>query len=371
MHYLKGYTSRKKFPFFPIQSNHGCLTSHLYIARMKKVLVTGGAGYIGSHTVIELLNSGFIPVIVDDFSNSDERILSGLEEILGFSPVLYRCDCTQMNELRKIFQSELPDAVIHFAAFKAVGESTEQPVRYYRNNIDSLLNVLELMQEFNTRDLVFSSSCTVYGQPDDLPVRETSPQKTATSPYGYSKQVCERILEDFCFANQHIRCTLLRYFNPIGAHPSGLIGELPYGTPNNLVPYITQTAAGIREKLTIHGNDYNTPDGTCIRDYIHVCDLANAHVKALEWLDTHPQACEAFNLGQGLGNSVKEVVDTFVKVNQTPVQAVIGPRRAGDVEQVWADVSKASEHLNWHTTRTLAEALKDSWRWQKRLSEVN
>jgi len=369
MHCLKGYTSSKKFLFFPIQSNHGCLKSYLYIARMKKVLVTGGAGYIGSHTVIELLNSGFIPVIVDDFSNSDERILSGLEEILGFSPVLYRCDCTQMEEFRKIFQSELPDAVIHFAAFKAVGESTEQPVRYYRNNIDSLLNVLELMQEFNTRDLVFSSSCTVYGQPDELPVRETSPQKTATSPYGYSKQVCERILEDFCFANKNIRCALLRYFNPIGAHPSGLIGELPYGTPNNLVPFITQTAAGIREKLTIYGNDYSTPDGTCIRDYIHVCDLANAHVKALEWLDSHPQTCEAFNLGQGRGNSVKEVVDTFVKINQTPVQAVMGPRRPGDVEQVWADVSKALEELNWKTTRTLEDALKDAWRWEKHLAQ--
>lgn len=338
---------------------------------MKKVLVTGGAGYIGSHTVVELLNHGYIPIIVDDFSNSDERVLAGLEEILGFKPVLYRCDCTNLADFRRVFEAELPDAVIHFAAFKAVGESTEQPVRYYRNNIDSLLSVLDLMHEFNVRDLVFSSSCTVYGQPDELPVSELSPQKEAPSPYGYSKQVSERIIKDYCATSENIRCALLRYFNPIGAHPSGLIGELPYGTPNNLVPYITQTAAGIRQMLTIHGNDYSTTDGTCIRDYIHVCDLAGAHVKALDWLDTRAHACEAFNLGQGQGNSVKEVVDTFVRVNQTPVQVVIGPRRPGDVEQVWADVSKALQQLHWKTERTLADALKDAWRWQRNLSKSN
>jgi len=335
---------------------------------MKKVLVTGGAGYIGSHTVIELLNHGFIPVIVDDFSNSDKRVLKGLEEILGFTPPVYRCDCTNKTELKKVFEAEMPDAVIHFAAFKAVGESTVQPIRYYRNNIDSLLCVLEIMQEFSVNELVFSSSCTVYGQPETLPVREVCEQKPATSPYGYTKQVCERILLDATSANPTLRCALLRYFNPIGAHPSGLIGELPYGVPNNLVPYITQTAAGIREKLIIHGNDYNTPDGTCVRDYIHVCDLANAHVKALEWLDKKVSACEAFNLGQGTGNSVKEVIDTFVRVNQTSVKVEIGPRRAGDVEQVWADASKALENLHWKTERSLADALKDAWKWQKQLS---
>lgn len=334
---------------------------------MKKVAVTGGAGYIGSHTVIELLNHGFIPVIIDDFSNSDERVLSGLEEILGYAPMVYRCDCTNKEELKKVFVSERPDAVIHFAAFKAVGESTEQPIRYYRNNLDSLLTVLELMQELNIKDLVFSSSCTVYGQPETLPVHEECVQQQATSPYGYTKQVCERILEDTVRANPTLRCALLRYFNPIGAHPSGLIGELPYGVPNNLVPYITQTAAGIRQKLTIHGNDYSTADGTCIRDYIHVCDLAAAHVKALEWLEGQSHACEAFNLGQGKGNSVKEVVDTFVKVNQVPVQVEIGPRRPGDVEQVWADASKALKHLHWKTERSLADALKDAWKWQTRL----
>jgi UDP-glucose 4-epimerase len=309
-------------------------------------------------------------VIIDNFSNSDERILSGLEELLGFTPVLYRLDCTDKASMRNVFQQELPDAVIHFAAYKAVGESTEQPINYYRNNIDSLLTVLDLMEEFNVRELVFSSSCTIYGQPDELPVDENCIQKKATSPYGYSKQVCERIIEDSCHAQPLLRSALLRYFNPIGAHPSGLIGELPFGVPNNLVPYITQTAAGMRQKLIIHGNDYPTADGTCIRDYIHVCDLAAAHVKALEWLSAQEQACEAFNLGQGRGNSVKEVVDTFVRVNQAPVQVEIGPRRPGDVEQVWADVSKAEQILHWKTEKTLADALKDAWRWQKQLDRT-
>ena len=336
---------------------------------MKKVLVTGGAGYIGSHTVVELFNHGFIPVIVDNFSNSDERVLQGLEDILGFKPILYRSDCADYQSLKDVFQAETPDAVIHFAAFKAVGESTEQPTRYYRNNIDSLLTVLELMEEFQVRDIVFSSSCTVYGQPDELPVSETSKQKNATSPYGYTKQVSERILMDACVARPELRCALLRYFNPIGAHPSGLIGELPFGIPNNLVPYIAQTAAGIREKLVIHGNDYQTADGTCIRDYIHVCDLAMAHVRALEWIDAQTCACEAFNLGQGQGNSVKEVIDTFISVNNVAVRVEIGPRRTGDVEQVWADATKAQRVLNWKTEKSLATALQDTWRWQEHLSK--
>jgi UDP-glucose 4-epimerase len=336
---------------------------------MKKVLVTGGAGYIGSHTVVELLNNGYIPVIVDNFSNSDEKVIEGLEEILGFRPILYKADCCNRMELEKVFQSENPDAVIHFAAYKAVGESTEKPTVYYRNNLDSLLTILELMNEYNVSDLVFSSSCTVYGQPKELPVSETSAQQPATSPYGYSKQVCERIIEDACAARPSLKSVLLRYFNPIGAHPSGRIGELPYGVPNNLVPFITQTAAGIRKKLTIHGNDYNTSDGTCIRDYIHVCDLALAHVRALDWLQSKEKACEAFNLGQGIGNSVKEVVDTFVRVNATALQVEIGPRRPGDVEQVWADASKAFNELNWKTQRTLEDALVDAWRWQKNLDQ--
>jgi UDP-glucose 4-epimerase len=371
MHSNKSYTNPKKKNSYTSKSMGSIAHwTALYILRpMKKVLVTGGAGYIGSHTVIELFNHGFIPVIVDNFSNSDERVLQGLEEILGFKPVVYRTECADYTSLKRVFRDENPDAVIHFAAFKAVGESTEQPTRYYRNNIDSLLTVLELMEEFQVRDIVFSSSCTVYGQPDDLPVSEMSAQKPATSPYGYSKQVGERILSDVCTAKPALRCALLRYFNPIGAHPSGLIGELPFGIPNNLVPYIAQTAAGIREKLTIHGNDYPTPDGTCIRDYIHVCDLAIAHVRALEWLETKEQACEAFNLGQGKGNSVKEVIDTFVRVNNIPVMAEVGPRRSGDVEQVWADADKAHRILNWKTERSLAKALEDAWRWQQHLSK--
>jgi UDP-glucose 4-epimerase len=336
---------------------------------MKKVLVTGGAGYIGSHTVVELINHGFIPVIVDNFSNSDQRVVQGLQDILGFQPILYKCDCADYSALKEVFQAEIPDAVIHFAAFKAVGESTQQPIRYYRNNIDSLLTVLELMEEFHVRDLVFSSSCTVYGQPEELPVSEASEQKPATSPYGYTKQVGERILMDACNARPQLRCSLLRYFNPIGAHASGLIGELPFGVPNNLVPYIAQTAAGIREKLIIHGSDYQTPDGTCIRDYIHVCDLAMAHVRALEWLDSQEQVCEPFNLGQGQGNSVKEVIDTFVRVNNVPVNMEIGPRRAGDVEKVWADANKALRVLNWKTEKSLPTALQDAWRWQQHLKE--
>ena len=345
---------------------------HFFILRsMKKVLVTGGAGYIGSHTVIELLNNGYIPVIVDNFSNSDERVMLGLEEILGFSPILYKADCCDRIEMEKVFKAENPDAVIHFAAFKAVGESTEKPTLYYRNNIDSLLTILELMNEYNVKDFVFSSSCTVYGQPKSLPVNESSEQEPATSPYGYSKQVCERIIKDTTAARPSLKSALLRYFNPIGAHPSGKIGELPYGVPNNLVPFITQTAAGIREKLTVHGSDYNTPDGTCIRDYIHVCDLAIAHVRALDWLQSQESVCEAFNLGQGIGNSVKEVVETFVRVNATTLKVEYGPRRPGDVEQVWADASKALTTLNWKTERSLDDCLVDAWRWQKNLSQVS
>jgi UDP-glucose 4-epimerase len=346
------------------------LNSAFYLALMKKVLVTGGAGYIGSHTVIELCNDDFIPVIVDNFSNTDDRILEGLHQLLGYSPELHRVDCTDYNALKAVFSTERPDAVIHFAAFKSVGESTTLPLKYYRNNRESLLVVLRLMEEFNISDLVFSSSCTVYGQPEKLPVDENCPPQPATSPYGYSKQVCERIITDACAARPTLKCALLRYFNPIGAHPSALIGELPFGIPNNLVPYITQTAIGIRSQLTIHGSDYQTPDGTCIRDYIHVCDLASAHVKALRWLENQSAVCEAFNLGQGLGNSVKEVVDTFVRVNQAALPVVMGPRRPGDVEQVWADVSKANEQLQWKTERSLEQALKDAWKWEKHLQQA-
>ncbi len=334
---------------------------------MRKILVTGGAGFIGAHTVCELVNAGYMPVIVDNFSNTDDRILVGLKTILGFEPVLYRIDCTDENAMKEVFEKELPNAVIHFAAFKAVGESVENPLKYYRNNLDSLIVLLQLMQDYKVTDLVFSSSCTIYGQPSSLPVTEESPEQEATSPYGYTKQVGERIIRDFQKSNPGFRCALLRYFNPIGAHQSGLIGELPYGVPSNLVPFITQTAAEIRSKLTIYGDDYATADGTCIRDFIHVTDLARAHVKSLDWLASQKPICEAFNLGQGKGNTVMDVVKSFVRVTGVQLNYEVGARRSGDVEQVYADVAKANEILNWRTELSLDEALTDAWRWQQNL----
>jgi len=346
------------------------IDSTVYFRRtMRKILVTGGAGFIGSHTVTELIHAGFTPIIIDNFSNTDERILDGLKHILGQLPVLYREDCTDAAIMENIFQKEKPEAVIHFAAFKAVGESVEQPLKYYRNNLSSLILLLELMKKYQVRDLVFSSSCTVYGQPDQLPVTEKTPQKEATSPYGYTKQVCERIIQDFVQSEPNFRAVLLRYFNPIGAHHSGQIGELPFGVPGNLVPYITQTGAGLREKLTIHGNDYDTVDGTCIRDFIHVTDLAKAHVKSLEWLSGQASVCEVFNLGQGIGNTVLEVVQAFEKVSGKKLPYSIGPRRAGDVEKVWADVTKSKTMLNWKTELTLEQALDDAWRWQQHIGK--
>ena len=335
--------------------------------QMKKIIVTGGAGFIGSHTVVELINEGYTPVIVDDFSNTDERILSGLAKILGTIPTFYRVDCADRSAMSKIFNDEKPNAIIHFAAFKAVGESVEQPLKYYRNNISSLLTVLELMPEHNVQTLVFSSSCTIYGQPDRLPVDENMPEQPTSSPYGYSKQMGERILKDFQIANPTTNIALLRYFNPIGAHHTGFIGELPNGIPNNLVPYITQTAAGIRDQLIVYGDDYNTPDGSCMRDFIHIKDLAMAHVRALDWLMKCDGICEAFNLGQGKGNTVLEVIETFEKVNNLKLKYKIGPRRIGDIEQIFANATKAEKVLNWKTQLSLDEALKDAWRWQQQL----
>lgn len=336
---------------------------------MKKIIVTGGAGFIGSHTVVELINEGYTPVIVDNFSNTDERILDGLQKIIGIVPTLYKVDCGDKALMSEIFMREKPEAIIHFAAYKAVGESVEQPLKYYRNNISSLLTVLELMSEFDVKTIVFSSSCTIYGQPDALPVDENTPEKTTSSPYGYTKQVGERILKDFAVAYPKTNIALLRYFNPIGAHHTGFIGELPNGIPNNLVPYITQTAAGIREQLVVHGNDYNTPDGSCIRDFIHVKDLAVAHVRSLDWLLKKDGICEAFNLGQGKGNTVLEVIKTFEKVNNLKLNYTIGPRRTGDVEKIYADASKAEKILNWKTELSLEDALRDAWRWEQQLKQ--
>jgi UDP-glucose 4-epimerase len=338
-----------------------------------KILVTGGAGYIGSHAVVELYQAGFQPVIVDDFSNSQESVLAGLRGILGTDVPSHRIDCADADALRSVFQAEQGiQGVIHFAAFKAVGESVEKPLAYYRNNVGSLLTLLTVMPEFGIESLVFSSSCTVYGIPDALPVTEATPTKKATSPYGNTKQMCEDILTDVAGAGGP-RTILLRYFNPIGAHDSARIGELPLGVPNNLVPFITQTAAGIREKLTVYGTDYDTPDGSCVRDYIHVVDLAKAHVVAVRRLldNTAAEQVETFNVGTGRGNTVLEVVRTFEEVSGQKLNVVLGPRRPGDVPAIFADATKAATVLGFKTQASLAEALSSSWKWQQALGKNN
>jgi len=337
---------------------------------MKTIVVTGGAGFIGSHAVVELVRSGYRPVIVDDFSNSDERILLGLEQILGQSAEIHRFDCSQKADMHGLFKRVKPDGVIHFAAFKAVGESVEQPLKYYRNNLGSLVTLLEVMEESGCTNLVFSSSCTVYGQPRHNPVTEETPWLPANSPYGRSKQMCEDIITDYCVSRPEFNAIMLRYFNPVGAHPSGLIGELPFGVPNNLVPFITQTAAGLRDALTVFGTDYTTPDGSCIRDFIHVVDLAAAHVSALNKASASNGICQVYNLGQGRGNSVLEVIHTFTEVTGVPVNTVFGARRTGDVEQIWANVSLAEKELGWKTQLSLADALRDAWNWQLKLREI-
>jgi UDP-glucose 4-epimerase len=338
-----------------------------------EILVTGGAGFIGAHTVLSLVENGFEPILVDNFSNSVPEVLPILKQLSGKDLYFYNIDCTNKIGFEDVFVKHPNIAgVIHFAAYKAVGESVAEPLKYYHNNVYSLMILLELMQKYGVKNLVFSSSCTVYGEPDTLPVTEMTPQKPANSPYGYTKQVCEKMIVDFQYPNQKsLNAILLRYFNPIGAHPSGKIGELPLGVPNNLLPYIMQTAASIREELTIHGNDYSTPDGTCIRDYIHVCDLAEAHVKALEKLNLkHFKTPEIYNVGVGKGVSVKEAVDTFEEVNQVKVNHKFGPRRPGDVEKIYADNSKIVNELNWQPKYTLADACKHSWLWQNNLKSL-
>lgn len=330
----------------------------------KYVLVTGGAGYIGSHTVIALINAGFEPIIVDNFCNSDRWICKQLEELTGKKILCYNTDCKNSSELENIFSKYSIEAIIHFAALKAVGKSVEEPINYYQNNISSLLTVLSMMEKYNVSKLVFSSSCTVYGKAEFLPVTENHPIKIATSPYGFTKQVCERLIEDCLKANKISLATILRYFNPIGAHPSGKIGELPIGTPNNLIPFICQTAAGIREKITVFGDNYNTPDGTCIRDYIHVMDLAEAHVKSILKMEEKNKSL-TLNLGTGKGISVLEAIKTFEKVNQIKLNYTIGERRAGDIEQIYADTTLAEQMLEWKTKRSIDEAMEDVWRWQK------
>lgn len=335
---------------------------------MKKILITGGAGYIGSHTAVELWNAGMEPIIVDDLSNTSENVLQRLLEITGKQFTFYKGDCNDKPLMQQICTEHQIAGVIHFAAFKAVGESTQVPLNYYKNNVGSLLVLLDVMREKGIHDLVFSSSCTVYGQPDVLPVTEATPRKDAESPYGNTKKICEDILVDYVKSKPGIRVIALRYFNPVGAHPTSKIGELPIGTPQNLVPYITQTAAGIREKLTVFGNDYDTPDGSCVRDYIHVVDVADAHVKALSHLSSQESDFyDVFNVGTSNGNTVLEVIQAFEKVSGEKLNYVIGPRRPGDVEKTWADTAKINQVLGWYPKYSLEDSMRDSWNWQKSL----
>ncbi len=337
-----------------------------------KVIVTGGAGFIGSHTVVELEAAGYEPVIVDDFSNSDRRVLAGLKRICDREVVCHEVDCAEPDAFRGVFEREgAIRGAIHFAASKAVGESVQVPLMYYKNNLGSLITLLELMKEFEVSDLVFSSSCTVYGQPDVLPVTEETPMRAAESPYGYTKQVCESIIRDVVRAKDPLRAVVLRYFNPIGAHPSAAIGELPLGSPENLVPFITQSAAGLRGPLTVFGNDYPTPDGSCIRDYIHVVDLAKAHVKSLDWLGDREIAPheETFNVGTGRGASVLEAIAAFESAAGRKLDYSIGARRDGDIVQIFADVDKAERGLGWKADLSMEDAMRDAWRWQLALQD--
>ena len=338
---------------------------------MRKVLVTGGTGYIGSHTVVELQNSGYEPVIVDNLCNSSASIIDNIEKITGNKPAFEKVDCCDYESLDKVFAKYGDiEAIIHFAAYKAVGESCAKPLEYYENNLMSLINLLKLMPKYGVKGIVFSSSCTVYGQPDIVPVNEQSPIKPANCPYGNTKQISEEIIRDTITSCSPIKSILLRYFNPIGAHPTSLIGELPNGVPLNLVPYITQTAIGIREKLSVFGDDYNTPDGSCIRDYIDVVDLAKAHVLAISrMLDKDSEKVEVFNLGTGNGVSVLELVKEFEKSTGVTLNYQIVDRRPGDVEQVYADCKKANEILGWKATTPLDETLNNAWNWQKKLRE--
>jgi len=332
-----------------------------------KIIVTGGLGFIGSHTVVCLHEAGFEPIIIDNLSNSEASAMDGIEKLIGYKPIWANMDVNDKAALGSLIKEHQPQGVIHFAAFKAVGESVEKPLTYYRNNVGGLITLMEVLKEENIDNLVFSSSCTVYGEPDEIPVKESTQTKMAESPYGATKQMGEIILKDNA---NWLNTQCLRYFNPIGAHESGFIGELPLGVPNNLIPYLTQTVAGIRKELTVFGDDYNTTDGTCIRDYIHVMDLAEAHVFAINRLikGEQKESFEVFNIGTGNGSSVLEVIHAFEKANGIPVPHKIGPRRAGDVVQVWAETTKVEHVLGWKAKRNLETMLKDAWNWQTKLS---
>jgi len=337
---------------------------------MNKILVTGGTGYIGSHTVVELQNFGYEVIIVDDLSNSNIQVLDRIEKISGIRPAFVNVDCADYSAMNKVFEKYNNfKAIIHFAASKAVGESVEKPLLYYRNNIGSLMNLMQLMLSYDVKNIVFSSSCTVYGQPDILPVTESAPVKKPLSPYGNTKKMGEEIITDTIYANTELKAIILRYFNPIGAHPTAEIGELPNGIPNNLLPFVTQTAIGIREELKVFGDDYNTPDGSCIRDYINVVDLAKAHVLAVKRLlnDNCKTAIETFNLGTGRGLSVLEIIETFESVTGVKVPHKIVGRREGDIEQVWADPTYANQVLGWKAVETVEDTLRSAWAWEQKL----
>ncbi len=338
----------------------------------ERILVTGGTGFIGSHTVVELQNSGYDVVIVDNLSNSHADVVDNIEKITGVRPHFEQLDCLDYQGLDQVFAKYGNiKSIIHFAASKAVGESVEKPLLYYRNNLVSLINLLELMPKYNVKGIVFSSSCTVYGQPDILPVTEDAPIKKAESPYGNTKQINEEIIWDTIKSGSPIQAILLRYFNPIGAHPSAIIGEMPNGVPQNLIPFLTQTAIGIREKLSVFGDDYNTPDGSCIRDYINVVDLAKAHVIAIDRIlqDKQAEKVEVFNIGTGRGLSVLELIHAFEESTGVKLNYQIVGRRAGDIEQVWANPDKANNVLGWKAETSIEDTLRSAWKWQLKLRE--
>jgi len=336
----------------------------------KKILITGGTGYIGSHTCVELIEDGFEPVIIDNLYNSTADVVNNIHKITGFKPHLEVLDLCEKEKLDKFIgvNSDI-SAVIHFAAYKAVGESVNKPLDYYRNNLLSLVNLLEVMKKYNIPNIVFSSSCTVYGQPEKLPVTEDAPLQPATSPYGATKQIGEQIIKDTTVSDKNVKAIALRYFNPIGAHPTALIGELPRGVPENLVPYITQTGYGLRDHLKVYGDDYDTPDGSCLRDYLHVVDLAKAHLLAIKRLvaGKNKTSFEVFNLGTGNAVSVLEAIKSFEHVSGVKLNYKIVGRRIGDIEKIWADPTFANRELGWKTLSSLDEAMKTAWDWEKKM----
>ena len=336
-----------------------------------KILVTGGLGYIGSHTVVKLISNGYEVVIIDNLSNSEHFILDNIEKITGIRPVFYKKNLTDFDATNEIFKRHKINGVIHFAAYKSVSDSVKNPMKYYNNNLNSLINVLQSMKENRVSNFVFSSSCTVYGMPDKLPVSESAPFKNAESPYARTKQVSENIIKDFTNSENKISSISLRYFNPVGAHDSGLIGELPKGIPDNLIPYITQTAAGIRDELSVFGDNYNTNDGTAVRDYIHVEDLAQAHIKALRFLfDSEKENFyDFFNVGTGIGYSVLDVINSFEKVNNLTLKYSIKGRRDGDIEKIYSDITKSQKDLKWASKKSLDDMMSSAWKWQKNLKK--